>query len=122
MQLTMEPVDEMLAERALPELRALSVPLTIERIVEATAAAFGTPARLLRGRSRRPDLVRPRQVAMYLTRRLLRRPFVELGRWFARDHTTVVHAAQVITARLGVDRALAAMVGELERRLRHDVG
>lgn len=115
------PIDEALAERALPELRPQpAAPLTVERIVEATATAFGMPARLLRGRSRRSDLALPRQVAMYLARRLLHEPFAELGAAFARDHSTVVHAWQSVVRRLGADRTLTAVVEQIERRLTGD--
>lgn len=111
-------IDEALAVEILPELRAVVVPtLSVDRILEATASVFGVRVRLLLGRSRRPELVLPRQVAMYLARRLLRRPFAHLAADFARDHTTVLQAWRQVTARLGVDVALARLVDEIEKRL-----
>jgi chromosomal replication initiator protein len=114
-------VDEALALEVLPDLRPrLPAALSVDRILDETAAAFGGLARALRGRSRRPDLALARQVAMYLARKLLNRPFAQLAAAFARDHTTVLHACQTISARLGTDRALAAIVEEIERRLTAD--
>ena len=114
-------VDEALAVEALPELRAEpSAPLTFDRILEETAAAFGSVARALRARGRRRDLVLPRQVAMYLARKLLARPFAEVAAAFARDHTTVLHACRVVAARLGGDRTLAVIVERIEQRLKAD--
>src|SRR5439155_1745367 len=98
-RLSGRPLDEALAEEVLPELR-VAPPLSVDRIVEATAGAFGCSARLLRGRSRRAELVLPRQVAMYLARKLLARPFAELAAQFTRDHTTVLHAWRTIRTRL----------------------
>lgn len=114
-------IDEALALEVLPDLRPrLPAVLSVDRILDETAAAFGGLARALRGRSRRPDLTLPRQVAMYLSRKLLNRPFAQLATAFARDHTTVLHACQTISARLGTDRALAVIVEEIERRLTAD--
>jgi chromosomal replication initiator protein len=113
------PVDEALAEEVLPELRERpAVPLSAEGIIETTAAVFGLPVRTLLGRRRRPDFVLPRQVAMYLARKLLGRPFAELGEAFGREHTTVLNAWRAIQARLETDRALAARVEQIEQRLK----
>jgi chromosomal replication initiator protein len=114
-------LDEALALEVLPELRQhLPAALTVDRILDETAAAFGALTRALRGRSRRANLVVPRQVAMYLARKLLKRPFAQLAAAFARDHTTILHAWQTISSRLGTDRPLAAIVEEIERRLTAD--
>ena len=110
-------VDQSLAEEVLPDLTSPVVPLTIERIVEETASVFGAAARAVRGRSRKAALVLPRQVAMYLTRKLLARPFAEIATAFARDHTTVLHAWQAIAARIPRDSALAGAVARIEQRL-----
>jgi chromosomal replication initiator protein len=110
-------VDQRLAEEVLPELALAPAALTVDRIVEETAAAFGAAARALRGRSRRAALVLPRQVAMYLARELLARPFAELAKAFARDHTTVLHAWRSVADRLATDPRLAGTVRLIERRL-----
>lgn len=116
-------IDLRLAEEVLPELLARPfAPLTVDRIIDETAAVFGAAARAVRGRSRRAALVLPRQVAMYLARKLLARPFTELARAFARDHTTVLHAWESVAARLGSDPKLAHTVEHIERRLVTDAG
>ena len=52
---------------------------------------------MLSQRRSRP-LARPRQIAMYLAKRLTTRSLPEIGRRFAnRDHTTVIHAVKTIT-------------------------
>lgn len=116
--LSNRPLDETLAEEVLPDLRDVPAPpLTAEGIIETTAAAFGLPVRTLLGRRRRAALVLPRQIAMYLARKLLGRPFAELGEAFGREHTTVLNAWRAIAARLETDRALAARVEQIEQRL-----
>jgi chromosomal replication initiator protein len=111
-------LDEALVHEVLPELRAAGdPPLDLERIITTTATAFRLPPRRLRGRSRAADVLLARQVAMYLGRRLLGRPFAELGSAFQRDHTTVLHAARAIAVRLASDARLARMVDDIKRHL-----
>jgi chromosomal replication initiator protein len=51
---------------------------------------------MLSQRRTRP-LARPRQIAMYLAKKLTTRSLPEIGRKFAnRDHTTVIHAVKTI--------------------------
>jgi chromosomal replication initiator protein len=111
-------LDASLVAEVLPELRPRPpAPLTVDRILDETAAVFGASTRSLRGRSRRPELTLPRQVAMYLARKRLGRPFAELGAAFGRDHTTVLHAWQAVSARLESERSLAAIIEQIEQRL-----
>ena len=51
---------------------------------------------MLSQRRSRP-LARPRQIAMYLAKKLTTRSLPEIGRKFAnRDHTTVIHSIKTI--------------------------
>jgi len=56
-----------------------------------------TPERL-RGAERQRKVMRPRQIAMYLARELTGASLPQIGRHFARDHTTVLHAVKKIAA------------------------
>jgi chromosomal replication initiator protein len=112
-------IDEALAMEVLPALRPrVPVALTVDRILAATAEVFGTSARRLRARRRDRELALPRQVAMYLARKLLASPFAELATAFGRDHTTLLHASRSVALRLGTDAALAARIAQIEQRLR----
>ena len=71
------------------------------------------------GASRRTaNVVRPRQVAMYLAKTLTLRSLPEIGRRFGgRDHTTVLHAVRKIEALVSRDVALSEEVESLKRQL-----
>jgi chromosomal replication initiator protein len=56
---------------------------------------------------------RPRQVAMYLCRELTPLSLPAIGRRFDRDHTTVMHACNIVVARMRDDQEFAAAVGLL---------
>src|SRR5690606_9894319 len=64
--------------------------------------------------------VKPRQVAMYLSKVMTPRSLPEIGRRFGgRDHTTVLHAVRKIEDLSGADNTLAQEL-ELLRRLIND--
>ena len=72
--------------------------ITVDKIQNTVANFFNIPlAEMLSQRRSRP-LARPRQIAMFLAKKLTTRSLPEIGRRFAnRDHTTVIHAVRTIT-------------------------
>ena len=67
---------------------------------------------------RTATVVKPRQVAMYLSKTLTPRSLPEIGRRFGgRDHTTVLHAVRKIEGLVGRDVTLAEEVDLLKRLL-----
>ena len=72
--------------------------ITVDKIQNTVASFFNISlAEMLSQRRSRP-LARPRQISMYLAKKLTTRSLPEIGRRFAnRDHTTVIHAVKTIT-------------------------
>ena len=72
--------------------------ITVDKIQNIVANFFNIHlAEMLSQRRSRP-LARPRQIAMYLAKKMTTRSLPEIGRRFAnRDHTTVIHAVKTIT-------------------------
>jgi chromosomal replication initiator protein len=67
---------------------------------------------------RTANVVRPRQVAMYLAKQLTLRSLPEIGRRFGgRDHTTVLHAVRKIENLVHTDTSLAEEIEILKRQL-----
>jgi chromosomal replication initiator protein len=62
-------------------------------------------------------VARPRQVAMYLARELTPLSLPAIGRMFARDHTTVIHAIATVEAVMRDDPVFAASVSLLRDTL-----
>ena len=74
-------------------LHQVKTGLTLDELQRLVAAHFNLTARDLKSETRVKTVVRPRQVAMYLARKLLDLGYAEIGRAFGnRDHTTVLHA------------------------------
>ena len=63
-------------------------------------------------------VVKPRQIAMYLSKALTPRSLPEIGRRFGgRDHTTVIHAVKQIERLRAADSELDADIRLLTRQL-----
>ena len=72
--------------------------ITVDKIQNKVSNYYNiTLSEMLSQRRSRP-LARPRQIAMYLSKKMTTRSLPEIGRRFAnRDHTTVIHAVKTIT-------------------------
>lgn len=90
----------------------------IEDIQKLVANHYNvTRADLLSSR-RTASVVRPRQIAMFLSKVLTPRSLPEIGRRFGgRDHTTVLHAVRKIEGLTSTDRSLAQDIDYLKRML-----
>ena len=70
---------------------------TIEKIQNVTSNFYSINLQEMLSQRRSRPLARPRQIAMYLAKKLTTRSLPEIGRKFAnRDHTTVIHAVKTI--------------------------
>ena len=70
---------------------------TIEKIQNVTSNFYSISLEEMLSQRRSRPLARPRQIAMYLAKKLTTRSLTEIGRKFAnRDHTTVIHAVKTI--------------------------
>ena len=108
-------VEQTLAETGQPTSPALDVSVIVKRV----AAAFGVDEAELLGPSRLRNILRPRQVAMYLARELTGLSRARIGAAFGgRDHTTVLHACRKVEDEIKGDVALAKQVSELRMGLR----
>ena len=72
--------------------------VTVDKIQNVVSNYFNIGLSEMLSQRRSRPLARPRQVAMYLAKKLTTRSLPEIGRRFAnRDHTTVIHAVKTIT-------------------------
>lgn len=89
-----------------------------DKVQKEVARHFNVDISDIRGSSRTKDIVVPRQVAMYLARQLTESSLPAIGKAFGgRDHSTVLHACKIVAQKLTGDRAFAALVEELSRRI-----
>lgn len=92
--------------------------ITIDEIQRAVSAHFEVKQLDLISARRAVAIARPRQIAMYLAKRLTTRSLPEIGRKFGnRDHSTVIHAVKRIEDLRGKDVEIDGAVRTLMRTL-----
>ena len=118
--LTGETIDMAFAQATLGDmLRGAQRRVTIDQIQKAVADHFEMKPLDLVSARRARAVARPRQIAMYLAKRLTTRSLPEIGRKFGgRDHSTVIHAVRRIEELRDTDRdvdgAVRVLLGQLE--------
>jgi chromosomal replication initiator protein len=115
-----QPITLEMAEREVRDLIRPQEPrrVKIEEIQRIVARQYNVSRADLLSSRRTANVVRPRQVAMYLAKTLTLRSLPEIGRRFGgRDHTTVLHAVRKIEHLVGADNALAEEIETLKRQL-----
>src|SRR5579863_8299141 len=116
--LTKKPVTLETAEEAVGLRASPGAKTSIEDIQKKTAEFYKLDVKDFHSPQRARRVARPRQVAMYLSRKLTTRSLPEIGRRFGgRDHTTVLHACRRIEALIVEDPLFRQEVDFLSQML-----
>ena len=118
--LTGAPLTVETAETAIRDLVRTREPkrVKIEEIQKLVAVHYNVSRADILSSRRTATVVRPRQIAMFLSKVLTLRSLPEIGRRFGgRDHTTVLHAVRKIEGLTGSDKALSEEIELLKRML-----
>lgn len=92
--------------------------VTVDRVQRAVATHYDLRVSDLTGPRRPKNIAEARQVAMYLTRQMVRLPLVQIGEEFGgRDHGTVIHACKVISQRMSSTDDFRLMVDRISAKL-----
>ncbi len=114
-----QPVNEDRCREILGDImRDPSRKVSIAQIQLAVATFYDLSVEQLLSRRRTRNIVRPRQIAMYLSKHMTTCSLPMIGgRFEGRDHATVIHADKQITKLIQEDHALAADVKTIRREL-----
>ena len=93
---------------------AKNTQLSIEAIQQIVAEELGLTPELLLGKTRKQEVVKGRQMAMYLAKHLTKNPLTIIGLHFGRDHSTVVHAVQTTDRKCKENPEFARIVAKLK--------
>ncbi len=92
--------------------------ITASKIIKEVCMFYEINERFLVDRSRRREIVKPRQVAMYLLREDFCGSFPYIGQKFGgRDHTTAIHAYEKIVRDIKDNKRLADEIKMLRDRI-----
>jgi len=115
-EITVDVAREALRDKLRPgeSTVASTAGLNSDTIQQAVAKEWGVTTEGLRSKTRTKALTAPRQVAMYLMRELLALQLVEIGAAFGgRDHSTVIHSLERVTATIREDPTFAQRIARL---------
>jgi len=118
-QLTGRVVDMEFAQAMLADsVRANARRITVDDIQKACAAHYRIEPSEMRSKRRARAVARPRQVAMYLAKKMTPRSLPEIGRIFGgRDHSTVIHAVRTIEGLRQTNPDIDSDIRALQRQL-----
>jgi len=114
------PISKMLAQDAIRNIAEDDQPagITIEQIQQIVAAHYRLRVDELKSKNNARQIAVPRQVAMYLCKRLTKHSFPEIGREFGgKHHTTVIHSVEKIEALVLKDQNFHRVVSDLMDKL-----
>lgn len=113
--ITLESVQETLSDSRY----MMGQRLTVDRIQKAVCEVFSVTPTDMVSKRRARIIARPRQVAMYLSKKLTKRSLPDIGRRFGgRDHTTVMHAVKRIDQLRADDASFNAQIEAVETLLK----
>jgi chromosomal replication initiator protein len=93
-----------------------------KKIAEVVASFYDINTNDLINRSRRKEVVKPRQIVMYLMREELKNSYPSIGtRLGDRDHTTVIYACEKIGKELENDETLEQELNLIKERLYNNI-
>ena len=92
--------------------------ITISIIQDIVASYFNLRIEDLKSQRRTRNVAYPRQIAMYLSRKLTDMSLPKIGEEFGgRDHTTVIHAYEKISENLNTDENLQHTIEDITKKL-----
>lgn len=112
------PFSRAVAAKALSNVFApQEVKVEMIDVLRQVAAHYNMPPDVIRGAGRVREVVVPRQVAQYLIRDLTDHSLPEIGQFFGKDHSTIMHGINKVTEQLGKDQEVTASVELLRRKM-----
>lgn len=110
------PISKMLAQDAIRNIVEDDQPagITIEQIQKVVSTHYRLRVEELKSKNNSRQIAVPRQVAMYLCKRLTKHSFPEIGREFGgKHHTTVIHSVEKIESLILKDQNFHRIVSDL---------
>ena len=105
-------------KKVIREITGNKKSVSIEAILHAVSNRFNVSISQLQSKSRTRSLALPRQITMYLSRKITNMSLTEIGGFLGgRDHSTVIHADEKITKLLKKDKNLLFVLQKIESEL-----
>jgi len=111
------PIDLRLAESVVKNIVSQSSQITIDAIKKLVCKHYRITVKDIVSRSRKQAVVRPRQIAIYLSRRYTDQPLQAIGKSFNRYHATALHSINTVERELKQEGPIRQQVKFLVKKL-----
>jgi hypothetical protein len=93
--------------------------LGIEYIIDVVCEYFNLDKLLFQSKSRKRELVQPRQIAHYFAKKYTKSSLAYIGKRIGvKDHATVLHSLKTVNGYLGYDKEFIAWVDDIDKILK----
>lgn len=113
-------IDMTLVERVVKRaVKTDDMPLTVDDILDCVCRYYEVTPNAVKGKSRKREVVVPRQLAMYLANKYTNIPATRIGKLIGnRDHSTVLHSISKVEKQLATDKLFASETEKIEKSLK----
>ncbi len=111
------PINLSLAESVVKNIVRQRKRITVEAIKKLVCKYYDVSIEDVMSRSRKQNLVRPRQIAIYLARNYTDAPLQSIGKSFNRYHATALHSINCIERGIKQNSSIKKQVGFLRQKL-----
>ncbi len=112
-----EPIDINLAESVIKNFAKIEKRITVDSIKRLVCKEFSISEKDIVSPSRKQRIVKPRQMAIYLSRKHTKEPLKVIGKNFNRYHATAIYAVNAIEKELKKSNAISEQVRYLTRKI-----
>lgn len=95
------------------------VSVTVDRILETVSKKFGFSPDVIRGKKRTKEISQARHITIYLIRQLTDMSYPAIGKFFERDHTTIMSSCDVIENEIRSKPLLELEINELIKAIKN---
>ncbi len=88
--------------------------ITADEIIDCTCRYFNVNKADVVGKKKNKEVVEPRQIAIYLINDLMTLPLTAIGELFGREHTTMMHSRDKISAAIASDPKMRTVVNDIK--------
>lgn len=113
-------IDMSLAEKVVGRsVKFIKKEITIEDIIQQSSKTFNVSEEDIYSQSRKSNVSKARQVAMYLAQKHIKLSLTRIGALIGhRNHATVLHSINLVNDQVELDKDFRAKVGEIELALK----
>ncbi len=114
-EITVELAEEALKDIISPNDKREVTP---ELVIQVVADHYGITPLDISSQKRNKEIVYPRQIVMYLCRDMVGTPLQMIGKYLGgRDHTTIIHGIEKITAEMNKNDTLSNTIEILKKKI-----